>query len=30
MKEHLINLMDRKIYRVETQSKKVLGFPIGF
>lgn len=30
MEEHLINLMDRKLYRVETQSKKVLGFPIEF
>lgn len=30
MEKHLINLMDRKLYRVETQSKKVLGFPIEF
>lgn len=30
MEEHLINLMDRKLYRVEAQSKKVLGFPTEF
>lgn len=30
MKEHLINLMERKIYEVEMRSKKVLGFPIEF